>query len=134
MRVFPAHRSQPLVFAAVRPSGREIPKTVTVEYVVADPSAARVVGMRFFYNSWSVVWVLLFPLISLGLIAPRLLSASDQISLLRNGALAHGTLVEKRSSGEDGLVALVFEFTPPAGDAAYGRCHLATSSSVIIVR
>lgn len=41
------------------PIGREIPRFgsqgyVAVEYVVADPTLARIVGMRFFYYAWSV--------------------------------------------------------------------------------
>ena len=41
------------------PIGSEIPRWgsegwVSVEYVVADPTLARIVGMRFFYHAWYV--------------------------------------------------------------------------------
>ena len=90
---------------------------VDVEYVLSRPHLARIAGMRFAEHSALVVWVLLLPLISLVLLVPRCRAAADQIRLLREGAVTHASLNEKRTGGADGGInAVFFEFTlPPDG-------------------
>lgn len=92
------------------PMGREISMTQVVEYRIDAPQTARIQGMRYFYYSWSTIWVIIFLLIGLLLVLPRLCQAADQVELLRNGAITHGTLVEKRGGNDDGLCACVFEY------------------------
>ena len=98
------------------PIGKDIPSTVTVEYVVTQPAVARIQGFRFFFYDWTVVWILLFPLIALALIVVRCSYASEQIELLRTGAITYGSCVSKRSNNGldgDGLVVLVYEYELP---------------------
>ena len=89
---------------------------VDVEYVATHPALAKIAdeSYRYFEYSWSVVWVFIFPLLSLCMVGSRLGRAPEQVELLRRGAIAHGTLVERRQqSADDGFVSLIFEFALP---------------------
>lgn len=103
------------------PMGAEISPMHEVEYLVANPQIARLRGMRYYYfSAWSTLWVFIFALIGLLMVLPRLCAAADQVELLRHGAITHGTLVEKRGGGEDGMCACVFEFQVPVRAGAGG--------------
>ena len=86
---------------------------VEVQYTIAEPLVARIVGMRYFEYSWTVVWVLIFPLIAVAMVSVRLASGREQIELLRHGDITYGTLTEKRQQDDSGIALLVFEFTLP---------------------
>ena len=55
--------------------------TVTIEYVLARPVRARIVGMSYHAYGWQVAWTLFFPLIGVALIFPRLLATQAQVRL-----------------------------------------------------
>ena len=90
---------------------------VDVEYKVWDPNVARIEGMRYKLFPSMVAFVLVFPLIGLGLILPRLLDGSNKVRLYSTGIITHGTLVDKRPTGTvvNGvrMMALTFHFQLP---------------------
>lgn len=85
-----------------------------VEWVAADPSKSRLVGMRARPFDRSVLFMLLFPIVGLGLAFAQLFIGIRAIRLLRTGLETRGKLVAKQPTGSSvnnqPVMALTFEF------------------------
>ena len=98
--------------------------SVDVEYTVGDPSVARIVGMRYKVFPSMVTFVLIFPLLGICLILPRIISAPKTLRLYRSGQITYGLLIDKRPSGVvvNGMpmMSLTFQFQLPGSEAPIG--------------
>lgn len=72
--------------------GRSVGDRLAVEYLVADPSQARLVGMRRNRAPIYVSIVTLFPLVGAALVVGRFVQGRRRIDLLRNGEPAIATI------------------------------------------
>ncbi len=105
-------------------TGRELSsgEVVTVEYDGADPTRSRIEGMRRAMFSPFVLFVVIFPLVGLGILIPSTIMGRRRSSLLRNGYFTTGTLKSKSPTNmtvnRRRVFALTFEFV-----ARDGRHH-----------
>jgi len=85
-----------------------------VEYLADDPGKSRLVGMRSRPFGWWVVFVLLFPIVGLGMAIPQLVAGHRATRLLRFGVETHGTLLVKKATSVTvdnmSIMALTFEY------------------------
>jgi len=92
---------------------------VQVEYPKMNPSMSRIRNMRTAPCPPLVLFVLIFPIIGLGVIIFGLKKGFNAIDLLANGILAHGILKSKEQTGTriNGkyVFKLTFEFTANDG-------------------
>lgn len=75
-------------------------ETVTVEYVVGDPRAARIAGMEIgVMPIWVMLFLPIFPLIGLGFALKRLVGGGREVRLMRHGRVAYGEVVRSEPTG-----------------------------------
>lgn len=85
-----------------------------VEYIADDPATSRLLGMRTQPYSRGVLFVLIFPLIGLGIAISQLATGVRATRLLRYGVETRGTLLSKKETSttvnDDPVMALTFEY------------------------
>lgn len=108
--------------------GVKVGSPVEVEYVIARPATARIIGLSSKpFPGW-VGFVLIFPLLGMCFVTPRLLEGARLLTLYRSGAITHGSVVDRWATGTtvNGLAEMAYSFeynvAKPAsadGDHAY---------------
>lgn len=92
---------------------------VTVEYVLLSPPVARIQGARRKVFGAETLFVAIFPLVGLGLIAGGTLAGLRTLAVLRRGRLAMGRLVDRKPTNttinKQRVYALTFEFNDDKG-------------------
>ena len=110
------HRARSYTHADVPAAG----STVEVEYVVDDPGAARIIGMRTAPFGKVVALILLFPLGATIAIAVALARSRRRLRLMQHGRSTWGILTDKsETSGRVNgrrVYSLTFAFVDEAGD------------------
>lgn len=103
---------------------------VRVEYTPSNPARSRITGMRRGMFGPFVAFVIVFPLIGFAIVYGSLVVGGKRNDLLRNGALAYGTLIGKRPTNVTVNKRRVFEltFTFTAQDGR--QCEAKASSSI----
>jgi hypothetical protein len=97
----------------------EVGQQVDVEYIKGKPAESRIQGMRRKLFGAGAGFVVIFPLVGLGLAWGGLRLGLKRNHLLRDGLVAMGTLVDKRATAtqvnKQTVYELTFEFTARDG-------------------
>ena len=94
---------------------------VVVEYAVADPTVARIPGLRSAPFPALVALTLLFPLVAIVLLAVAWRQADRRLWLMRNGAAHVAELIDKKSTRTRVNHRMVYELTFSFVDDAGAR-------------
>ncbi|HEX2060794.1 MAG TPA: DUF3592 domain-containing protein [Thermoanaerobaculia bacterium] len=101
--------------------------SVTVEYMEANPLRSRIEGMRRALFGPGVAFVVIFPLIGLGLLIPATRSGLRRNRLLREGLLTTGTLSGRRDTNmrvnKQPVWELTFDFVTRDGRRAQAKAR-----------
>lgn len=107
----------------------EVGQQVDVEYIKGKPAESRIEGMRRKMFGAGAGFVVIFPLVGLGIAYAGLRVGLKRNHLLRDGLVAMGTLVDKRATNtqvnKQTVYELTFEFTARDGQRhqAKARSH-----------
>jgi hypothetical protein len=94
-------------------------ETVEVQYALNDPKESRIEGMRRKMFGAGASFVVIFPLVGLGIAYAGLRVGLKRNHLLRHGLVAMGTMVDKKATNtqinKQTVYELTFEFTTRDG-------------------
>lgn len=100
-----------------------------VEYAANKPEIARILGMRTKPFGPEVLFVIIFPLIGLGLISLGLANGARTDYLLRHGIPTLARLVSKDSTGLAANRQMVYKYTFGFSTAAGAYCTASANST-----